>query len=68
MTPGERTVRLLLLLRDGCTKETAAEALGVSERAVKRYLRAIEDAGVPIEIDDDQEGAARCQRYYQVRI
>lgn len=56
MTPVARAVRALRLLERGPqTKAHLAAELGVSERAVKRYLRALQDAGVRIESDDDHK-------------
>lgn len=73
MTPLERAIRAVRLLECGVmTKADLAEALGVGERAVKRYLRAIRDAGVDLCWSDDsirtaKQGTLVLPRLYWVR-
>ncbi len=45
-----------LLQQQPWTKAELAARLGVSERAVKRYLGAIREAGVKVEHQDDSMG------------
>lgn len=70
MSPSERTLRLLVLMRGGTTKEIAAEALGMTERSVRRHIRDIERAGFMVHRDDDHTGGpgGQCARYYTVTL
>lgn len=60
-TPTGRALRLLEMLHDrsGATAADLATRLGVSERAVRRYVDALRDAGVPIDSSRGPYGGYR---------
>lgn len=67
---GRNAVRVLVELYQGPrTKEDLAGTLGCSQRAVKRYIAAIEEAGVHVEVYDDGIGGpgGSLPRMYHVR-
>ena len=67
MTPTIGVAACIKLLRKGVrTKAQLARELGVSTRTVRRYFRAIEDAGWLLEVDDDHKGGpgGSCERMY----
>lgn len=69
MSAMSNAVRALVILTERlATKAELARDLGVSERTVKRYLRAFEDAGVRVDVYDSQGGSVPGQTYNQRRM
>ena len=57
-------IRTLMFLRQcRATKGEIAAQLGVSERAVKRYLAALREAGVHVEVQERRGGSIRGETY-----
>ncbi|WP_040160769.1 helix-turn-helix transcriptional regulator [Nigerium massiliense] len=63
-TPVARALRALEAIQDrpGITAAALAERLGVSERAVRRYVATLRDGGVPIESTGGRFGGYRLGR------
>ncbi|MCY7395498.1 MAG: HTH domain-containing protein, partial [Nocardioides sp.] len=51
MSPTARALRTLEILqnRPGCTADQLAERLGVTDRAARRYIAILREAGIPVE-------------------
>ena len=64
-SPTARALRTLDLIhqRPGIRAEELADRLGVSERAVRRYVGTLREAGIPTAISpSDRRNRARCRR------
>ncbi|MFJ4674582.1 helix-turn-helix transcriptional regulator [Kitasatospora sp. NPDC088783] len=63
-SPTARALRALEILRDrpGTTAEQLAERLGVSDRAARRYVAILREAGVPVESERGPYGGYRLGR------
>ncbi len=64
LSPTARALRVLEILRDrsGATAEELAERLGVTERAARRYVAILREAGVPIDSERGRYGGYRLGR------
>ncbi|MEO0599584.1 MAG: HTH domain-containing protein, partial [Chloroflexota bacterium] len=65
------TVRLLAVLellqsRDEITGAEIAERLKVDRRSVRRYIKAIQEMGIPVEAERGRYGAYRLERGYKL--
>ncbi|MGW4810279.1 helix-turn-helix transcriptional regulator [Kitasatospora cineracea] len=63
-SPTARALRALEILRDrpGVTSEQLAERLGVTDRAARRYVAILREAGVPVESERGPYGGYRLGR------
>jgi predicted DNA-binding transcriptional regulator YafY len=63
-SPAARALAALEALQDspGITAERLARRLGVTERAVRRYVRVLRDAGIPVESTTGRYGGYRLGR------
>ncbi|MFJ1751617.1 helix-turn-helix transcriptional regulator [Kitasatospora sp. NPDC088134] len=63
-SPTARALRALEILRDrpGTTSEQLAERLGVTDRAARRYVAILREAGVPVESERGPYGGYRLGR------
>ena len=59
LSPTARALSTLELIqtRPGITAERLAERLGVTERAVRRYVAILRETGIPIARSGDRTGA-----------
>src|SRR5687767_15979257 len=64
LSPTARALRALELLqtRPGATAEELAERLGVTERAARRYVGILREAGIPVESARGPHGGYRIRR------
>lgn len=67
-TPTARSLLALELIQDrpGITAEELARRLGVSDRAVRRYVGILRDAGVPVQATTGRYGGYRLGRGFRV--
>nr|WP_198953232.1 WYL domain-containing protein [Kitasatospora sp. CB01950] len=64
MSPTARALRALEILRarPGTTSQELAERLGVTDRAARRYVAILREAGVPVESERGPHGGYRLRR------